>query len=99
MPKKLTNIGARLVALRPRLAPTKRADDLYASAEWRRLAAKLKAERGGACARCGSSDRVVADHVREVKDGGAALDAANLQLLCHACHQSKTAAARTTRGG
>lgn len=38
-----------------------------------------------------------ADHVVEVKDGGAKLDPANGQCLCGSCHTRKTAAARKRR--
>ena len=34
---------------------------------------------------------ILGDHIVELKDGGAPLDAANVQLLCMACHQQKTA--------
>jgi 5-methylcytosine-specific restriction enzyme A len=97
--KKLSNIGQRIGGLKPRLSSGKRADDVYRSAAWRALAATVKTQRGGACVRCGSSDSVAADHIHEVKDGGAPLDAANIQLLCAACHRRKSVEARKTRGG
>ena len=37
------------------------------------------------------------DHVIELKDGGAALDPRNIMLLCHSCHQRKTAEQRGQR--
>jgi 5-methylcytosine-specific restriction enzyme A len=33
----------------------------------------------------------VVDHVKAIKDGGARLDWSNLQSLCTACHNRKTA--------
>ena len=41
--------------------------------------------------------RLYADHIIELKDGGAALDPANGQALCGACHQAKGAAERLKR--
>lgn len=47
------------------------------------------------CAECGRRGQVtvadMVDHVRPIADGGAVLDEANLQSLCHACHARKTA--------
>jgi 5-methylcytosine-specific restriction endonuclease McrA len=40
---------------------------------------------------------VIADHIVERKDGGADLDPNNIELLCHAHHQKKTALARARR--
>ena len=94
----LKGLGARVAPLPARVAALpKVADALYRSREWRALVARLKAERGAWCCRCGSGRRIVGDHVVEVKDGGAELDPANVQLLCHACHQRKTADARAKR--
>lgn len=81
---------------RVRPAP-KVAARFYASREWRELVARLKRERGGCCARCGSSNRVIGDHIVELKDGGAPLDPANIELLCQAHHNAKTAQARHRR--
>lgn len=64
-------------------------------AAWR----KEVLRRGGAqCQRCGrSGTRLFADHITELRDGGAPLDARNGQALCGACHTQKTAAARQSR--
>ena len=40
----------------------------------------------------------VVDHIHEIKDGGAALEASNLQSLCHHHHAQKTAQKRSERG-
>jgi 5-methylcytosine-specific restriction enzyme A len=42
------------------------------------------------CAQRGQFVRAtVTDHIRSLKDGGARLDPANLQSLCHACNTRK----------
>lgn len=95
---KLSQMPPRLPGLPTRLAsPPKRAEGFYQTPEWRGLVAQLKRERGNYCERCGSSYRVIADHIIERKDGGAPLDKANIELLCQACHNTKTAASRAKR--
>jgi 5-methylcytosine-specific restriction enzyme A len=97
---RLKALPSRLAALGPAVKPPpKVADVLYRSTEWKALVARVKAERGAWCVRCGSGRRVIADHIVEVKDGGAPFDPSNLQLLCHACHNAKTADARAARAG
>lgn len=92
--------GSRVATMGSRVTvPLKRADSFYASPEWRALVRQLKRDRGGWCERCGSSHRVAGDHIVEIKDGGAALDPANVELLCQSCHNRKTAAARAKRAG
>lgn len=78
------------------MAP-KRAESFYQSTEWRALVASIKRERGNFCQRCGSSERVIADHIVERKDGGADLDRSNIELLCAKHHAIKTAQARARR--
>ncbi len=79
-----------------------RPDGFYQSSPWQRLARSVKEARGYRCEECGvdkSDDPrgLIADHVCERKDGGADLDPANIRLLCAACHNAKTAAARLRR--
>jgi 5-methylcytosine-specific restriction protein A len=70
----------------------------YLTAEWRALMARLITQRGRRCEACGRVDcRIYGDHVRELKDGGAPLDEANVMLLCGSCHSTKTVAARARR--
>ncbi|NBN78690.1 HNH endonuclease [Microvirga tunisiensis] len=96
---------AKLTMMRPRLgampssvqAMPKVAASIYQSAEWRKFAADIKRQRGGACEVCGSRNRVIADHIVELKDGGEPFNPQNIQLLCHPHHQAKTAAARARR--
>lgn len=78
-------------------AMPKRAEGFYQSKEWRDLVRSIKASRGKWCERCGSGHRVIADHIVERRDGGAEFDPANIELLCQACHNAKTAKARAER--
>jgi 5-methylcytosine-specific restriction protein A len=95
---RLKSMAPRLAAMAPRLAPPpKVAEGFYQSKEWRALVARIKRERGPWCQRCGSGNRVIADHIVERKDGGAELDPNNIELLCAAHHNEKTAKARARR--
>lgn len=97
---KLKAMAARVGGLVPRIgmAP-KTADPFYQSQEWRALMATIRSRRGNRCEvpGCGSTNRVIGDHIVEIKDGGAPLDERNVRLLCHAHHQGKTAEARRLR--
>jgi 5-methylcytosine-specific restriction enzyme A len=86
----------------------KAADAIYLTAEHRSWRAKVIARAGGRCQavehgqRCRKAapeHRMFADHIREVSDGGLALDVANGQCLCGSHHTRKTAAARARRLG
>lgn len=97
---RLKGLGPRLATMRGRVRTMpKVAERFYQSREWRELVRRIKAERGNWCARCGSKHRVIGDHIVERKDGGAELDPANIELLCQACHNRKTAQARARRVG
>ena len=79
-------------------APDKQALPFYLSPEWRGLMARLLKERGRVCQHCGRTEcRIFGDHRIELKDGGAALDPRNIELLCGKCHGIKTAAAAALR--
>jgi 5-methylcytosine-specific restriction enzyme A len=70
----------------------------YQSNAWRKCrAAFLRAHP--LCRRCANAGQSVAarmvDHIKPIKSGGARLDWSNLQSLCFACHNRKTA--RDTR--
>lgn len=98
MPARYRALPPRYAALPPRVAPApKVADRFYSSPEWRALLAEIKLERGRYCERCGSKHRVIGDHRVELKDGGAPLDPSNVELMCQACHNRKTAEARARR--
>ena len=93
--------------LKPRIAtvdtstakvPEKQAAAFYSTAEWRELVARLKRTRGERCEKCPRHHvRLFGDHITELEDGGAPLDARNVQLLCGSCHTAKTVRARAER--
>lgn len=72
----------------------------YHSARWKRLRAWFL-RRHPLCEMCLKDGRVtpskVVDHIQEIADGGARYDTDNLQALCIACHNSKTAAEKQKR--
>ncbi len=105
-PSKLRFLAPSLPILDTRTARSepKRADAFYLSPEWRALVASIIANRGRRCEQCGKTAgqggaplRLVADHVIEIRDGGAPLDPGNIRLLDYQCHARKTQAARAER--
>ena len=85
---------------RVKVAP-KVALPFYRSAEWRALVAGRKLDRDyhAARARAKPGERLILDHVREIRDGGARLDPANTQWLTFSEHQAKTERAKRARLG
>lgn len=76
------------------------ADPFYLSKPWRDLVNERRKALGNRCALCGvhgKDARLIGDHIIERKDGGADLDPNNVQLLCMAHHNEKTARARRER--
>ncbi len=70
----------------------------YTTPEHRQWRTCVLRRAGGRCQGCGrSGTRLFADHIVELKDGGAALDLANGQALCGSCHSAKTARTRAAR--
>lgn len=97
---RLTRAPSRLRSAPPRLkAAPKKALPFYQSPEWTALRAAVIAERGKRCEAegCGHSGFVIADHIVEIRDGGAKLDKSNIRLLCARCHGKKTALAKRRR--
>ena len=98
----LRSLGNKVRPLKTsRIAPAaKTADPIYATEDykhWRRI---VIARAGGRCQgkECGRSGvRLFADHIVELKDGGAPFDPGNGQALCGSCHTTKTAQARAAR--
>lgn len=68
----------------PRPSPTRRGYDR----QWEKLRARFLRDNPE-CEACGKPAAHV-DHVIPIKAGGARMDAANLQALCHGCHSRKT---------
>jgi 5-methylcytosine-specific restriction enzyme A len=95
---RLSNMKSRLGSVAARVAPPpKVADSFYLSPEWRTLVADINLDRGAWCEDCGAGGRLFGDHIVEIKDGGAKLDARNVRLLCSGCHARKTAKAKAAR--
>ncbi|MDP3550621.1 MAG: HNH endonuclease [Novosphingobium sp.] len=92
---------ARIAARPPRVAArAKKVLPIYQSPEWKALVRQVIKARGRKCEDCGTGvGRIYADHVRELKDGGAALDPMNVRLRCATCHGIKTEAVRRERVG
>lgn len=101
----------KLATLRPRIAtldaravkpPPKTADPIYHTAEYTAWREQVIERAGGVCQSpgCGRQERrMFADHIVEVRDGGAKHDPANGQCLCGSHHTRKTAEARARRHG
>lgn len=77
-------------------------DPIYSSAEHRRWRDEILRRAGGRCQdpNCKTPDRatrIYADHIIELKDGGAPFDLANGLGRCGSCHTKKTLKARGER--
>ena len=81
-----------------RVAP-KVAAPAYQTADHKRWRELVIARAGGRCQGAGphAASRLYADHIVEIRDGGAPLDVSNGQALCAACHTLKTNAVRAAR--
>jgi hypothetical protein len=80
--------------------------DFYHSPQYRRWRDAVKAragyrcevvEHGHRCKRQAPGDRLYADHINEVADGGERYDLHNGQCLCHSHHEKKSALMRRDR--
>ncbi len=58
---------------------------------------EAKDNNGIRCSKAAPQHRMFADHIVELKDGGAPLDSSNGQCLCGAHHTTKTVMARALR--
>lgn len=65
----------------------------YQSQRWRRVRAMYLREHP-LCEECERQgvlrDARVVDHIRQINDGGAPYDFANMQALCDRCHNKKS---------
>lgn len=101
---RLATLGPRLRTLDTRTSrpPPKQADPELLTAEHRAWACAVKQRAGWKCEDCGAQGgkggvRLIADHIKERRDGGAPLDPANGRSRCPSCHGRKTARARAER--
>lgn len=105
---RLKMVGPRLPAFDVRVAaiPPKVAETIYGTSEHRRWRDAVIERAEGRCEwveggyRCTRTDdtyRMYADHIVELKDGGAPFDPANGQCLCGSHHTLKTTAERKIR--
>lgn len=102
---KVPSVSSRIVAIDTRSAvpPPKTAEPIYTTreyAEWRRIVIS----RAHGCCQDPSCKypnrhgiRLFADHVIELKDGGAPFDPSNGLARCGSCHTIKTVAERNKR--
>ncbi|WP_170019202.1 HNH endonuclease signature motif containing protein [Campylobacter sp. RM16190] len=67
----------------------KEADRFYQSKEWKKTRI-LKKQQEPFCRVCGKPTEII-DHITPIEYGGAKLELSNLQGLCRACHNRKTA--------
>ncbi len=96
----------RLRTMAPRLATLdtsivkaepKRSDPHYSSAEHLAWRAAVIRRAGFQCEKCTARGKLYADHIVELRDGGAALDPRNGRALCASCHTKKTNLERVKR--
>ena len=83
----------------------KKVERFYASAEWKAYRKRhregTRQEQGGVwCVVCGSTERLILDHVIERRDGGPDFPPhEGARWYCGGCHNAKTARARSARVG
>lgn len=98
---RLMRAPGRLGAAPPRIAAApKIALPFYQTPEWKALRSmRMKDPDYAAAKRRARGGRVILDHIKELRDGGAALDPKNTQWLTFAEHQAKTEAEKRRRAG
>jgi 5-methylcytosine-specific restriction protein A len=101
---KISAAKPRIATRAPRLASPKVAASIYQTAEYREWRRSVIGRSGGhcqdpACADPMRSTRLFADHVVELRDGGAPFDVVNGLARCGAYHSKKTLAERARRMG
>lgn len=96
----------RAIDARTTKLPPKQPDAFYTTPEFRWWRAEVMRRAGGRCEasdnghRCSMAapeHRMYADHIVELRDGGAPLDFGNGQCLCHTHHERKKITERIAR--
>lgn len=99
-------LGVATLDARRAKPPPKVAEPTYQTAAYRIWREEVIAKAGRQCEevvggrRCTKAEprhRMFADHIVEVRDGGARFDPSNGQCLCGSHHTAKTARARADR--
>ncbi len=75
---------------------TSKRNQLIDKGRWKRVADK-HLQHETTCRVCGTDADLQVDHITEVTDGGSLYDEFNLQTLCEAHHEEKTALHRRLR--
>jgi len=79
-------------------ARSKESSAIYNSTRWRKIRKHILGRDSGICAMCGmAKQKMIVDHIKEIKDGGEPYSYDNLQVLCISCHNSKTSQSRRDR--
>jgi 5-methylcytosine-specific restriction enzyme A len=105
---KLRTLGPRIRTINSGTVrlPPKQMDPVYNTPEyqaWRAVVVQRAGHRceavdnGHRCSRARPDHRMYADHIIELRDGGALLDPSNGQCLCASHHELKTVFARARR--
>lgn len=102
VPQRIRTINTRQIATAwPAKRKEKTTLPIYQTQEYRRWRAAVIKRCLNRCVHCGapgSRNKLYADHVVEIADGGAPFDVHNGQSLCSPCHGRKTASAKFQRG-
>jgi hypothetical protein len=82
--------------------PPKQTESIYSTPEFRAWRGRVIARANGRCQdpqHQGShgGGRLYADHIKELKDGGAPFDDSNGMARCASCHTRKTVNSRLAR--
>lgn len=103
---RLKQLRSSVASLDQRCAPSAPSTGpvhVYNTPEWRALVARLIRQRGRVCedktcrAEHKKGQRIYADHVHELRDGGAPFDERNIILRCASSHTIKTNTERAKR--
>jgi 5-methylcytosine-specific restriction endonuclease McrA len=98
MPKiPMLKLGIPVLNGRSVQLPPKQVNPHYMKPEHQAWSRQVKERAHWTCERCGrTGDRLFADHIKEIRDGGT-WDLANGQALCGSCHTGKTMVERAKR--